>query len=79
MFYLPGKILRFRGPHAADELAAHEDALRGRCKREGDQLVITRPVQVSFSAALFAAVPAPQSDFCLSDFSRNGRHDAQRV
>jgi hypothetical protein len=48
MFLRVGKILRFHGPNAESDLAAAASELRGGCRRDGNNLVITRPKKMVF-------------------------------
>lgn len=43
-----GKILRFRGPHAELDIEIAQRELNGSCRRDGNNLVLTRPKKLFF-------------------------------
>jgi hypothetical protein len=51
---LEGQILRFKGRHAHATLDEVASELRGRCKRDGNQLLITKNTRLRIDEELHA-------------------------
>lgn len=48
MILRAGKILRFRGPTAQLDIEVAQRELNGSCRRDGNNLVLTRPKKLFF-------------------------------
>lgn len=60
MFLPLPDILRFKGKNAVTLCDLWETALRGRCKREGNTLVLKEDIKVSVNGAV--PLPGPPDD-----------------
>ncbi len=78
MFLPLPDILRFKGKNAPAFCDLWETALRGRCKREGNTLVLKEQIKVSVNGSN-GATTSFSGAFELSDVGSNGRKDARRV
>lgn len=80
MFLPLPDILRFKGKNAPAFCDLWETALHGRCKREGNTLVLREGVKVQIDlGSSTTAVPPFGFQDAMHEHGRNGRQEAQRA